>query len=80
MVGRLALDPQEVTLARVWRLLQGDDPVLGLHGPDPACAVGRSVQASLHALDREISDALTRELERTTIHDVLTHSAPRLPT
>jgi len=31
----LTPDGRDVTLARIWRLVQGDDAVLGLHGPDP---------------------------------------------
>ena len=67
----LACDPRDVSLARVWLLLQGTDPVLGLHGPAPECPVGRSVQESLTALDGAVAAAVTRELERTTVHDVL---------
>lgn len=67
----LAADAQEVTLARIWKLLQGDDPVLGLHGPDPACAVGRGVQKSLTTLDRMVAGAVAAELERFTVRDVL---------
>ncbi len=68
----LASAAEDITLARVWRLLQGTDPVLGLHGPDPSCAVGRSVQKSLTALDLVVGDAVATELERFTVHDVLT--------
>lgn len=68
----LACDPRTLTLARVWLLLQGTDPVLGLHGPAPECPVGRSVQASLTELDRGVAEAVSRELEQTTVHDVLT--------
>ncbi len=74
----LAADARDVTLARVWRLLQGSDPVLGLHGPDPACPVGRGVQKSLHALDRAVADAVTTELERFTVQDVLTRDVAKL--
>jgi Rrf2 family protein len=70
----LAVDAREVTLAQVWRLLQGTDPLLGLHGPSPSCEVGRSVQNSLTALDHAVSRAVTDELERFTVHDVLTQS------
>jgi Rrf2 family protein len=73
----LAVDPKDVTLARIWRLLQGDDPVLGLHGPDPTCAVGRGVQESLTALDRVVADSVATELERFTVHDVLTRGVPK---
>lgn len=64
-------DLQKVTLARIWSLLQGEDPVLGLHGPDPDCPVGRRVQASLLALDRTLAGALLAELENVTIRDIL---------
>lgn len=67
----LAVDACDVTLARVWRLLQGDDPVLGLHGPAPDCTVGRGIQKTLTALDRAVAGAVTAELERFTVHDVL---------
>ncbi|MGN9784928.1 Rrf2 family transcriptional regulator [Nonomuraea sp. ZG12] len=68
----LAVDARDITLAQVWRRLQGTDPILGLHGPDPACAVGRGVQESLTTLDRAIADAVATELEQFTVHDVLT--------
>lgn len=67
----LAADARDVTLAQVWRLLQGTDPVLGLHGPDPACAVGRNVQKSLTALDQAVANAVATELERFTVHDIV---------
>ena len=69
----LALDAGELTLAHVWRLLlQGNDEVLGLHGPDPACPIGRSVQRSLVALDQAIASAIETELAEFTVQDVLT--------
>ena len=64
-------DLSEVTLGRVWRILQGSEPVLGLHGPNPQCAVGRGVQASLVALDRAVAGAVDAELDRYTVQDVL---------
>jgi Rrf2 family protein len=72
----LARDAGEITLAQVWGLLQGSDPLLGLHGPDPACAVGRSVQNSLAALDQVVTGAVTAELERITVHDMLIQRIP----
>ncbi len=68
----LARDAWDISLDQVWRLLQGTDPVLGLHGPDPACPVGRSVQMSLTALDRAVADAVASELGRFTVADLLT--------
>ncbi|WNV88043.1 Rrf2 family transcriptional regulator [Umezawaea sp. Da 62-37] len=67
----LAANAHNIPLATVWRLLQGTDPVLGLHGPDPSCAVGRGVQESLTALDHAVAGAVATELERFTVHDVL---------
>lgn len=73
----LVADARAVTLAQVWRLLQGSDPVLGLHGPDPACAVGRNVQESLTDLDQAVANAIAVELERFSVQDVLTHDVRR---
>ncbi|WP_375504674.1 Rrf2 family transcriptional regulator [uncultured Jatrophihabitans sp.] len=73
----LAADAGDITLAQVWRLLQGTDPLLGLHGPNPSCEVGRSVQHSLAALDDAVTRAVADELERFTVHDILLHSLPK---
>lgn len=67
----LALDPSRISLDRVWLLLQGTDPVLGLHGPAPACATGRSVQKSLIALDRDVSGAIAASLRHVTVEHLL---------
>jgi Rrf2 family protein len=70
----LSLEPNQITLEQVWLLLQGADPVLGLHGPDPTCATGRSVQRSLIRLDQEVASAIVGSLRRTTVHDLLTET------
>jgi DNA-binding IscR family transcriptional regulator len=67
----LAAAPEKITLAQVWTLLQGDDPILGLHGPDPTCTVGRGVQKALTDLDRGLAGAFTSHLEQFTIADVI---------
>lgn len=67
----LAVDPASVTLAQIWSLLQGDDPVLGLHGPNPACAVGASIQGVLAGLERRVADAILAELDSISLSDVL---------
>jgi Rrf2 family protein len=67
----LASDPADITLEQVWLLLQGTDPVLGLHGPDPTCATGRHVQKTLIALDRTVADAMEAALRRFTVRDIL---------
>ena len=37
----LLRSPEETTLADVWRVVNGDDPVLGVHEADPNCPIGR---------------------------------------
>lgn len=63
----LGADPASLTLATVWRLLQGSDHVLGLHGPAPDCPVGQGVQRSLETLDAEVADAVAARLEGVTV-------------
>ncbi|MEU3340310.1 Rrf2 family transcriptional regulator [Streptomyces sp. NPDC002144] len=67
----LERDAEEIDLATVWIALNGEDPVLGMHAPQPDCGAGKRVQDSLLALDRRARRALLAELARTTIADVL---------
>lgn len=67
LLGRPAAD---ITAAEVWDLVQGDDPVLGLHGPSPACPVGRSIQHSLVDMDARARSAVRAELDRITVADL----------
>ena len=60
----------EITTAEVWDLVQGEEPVLGLHGPNPACPVGRSIQQSLTDLDARARQAVRAELDRVTVADL----------
>src|SRR5918996_3896041 len=39
--------PPETTLADVWRVMNGEDPVLGVHEAAPNCVVGQQIQADL---------------------------------
>jgi len=76
----LTIDARNLPLSRVWQLMQDGHAVLGLHGPDPACAVGRRVQAALVALDSRVAGAVTAELEQVTLHDLLVEeSSPVRP-
>ncbi|CAA9534022.1 MAG: hypothetical protein AVDCRST_MAG30-4042 [uncultured Solirubrobacteraceae bacterium] len=59
-----------VTLAEVWRAVQGDDPLLGLHGAAPECSVGQRIQRALGDVDRRAARAVEDELARTTIGDL----------
>lgn len=65
------VDPAAITLAHVWRTLQGEDPVLGIHGPNPDCPVGGHIQGMLVDLDRRITQVLTAELDAISLEDVL---------
>jgi len=75
----LGVPAGEISLAEVWRLLQGDDPVLGLHGPNPSCEVGRGIQRSLTILDRAVAGAVEEELGRFTVLDVLSGKVTSRP-
>ena len=66
-LGRAA---DQITVAQVWDLVQGEEPVLGLHGPNPACPVGRSIQQSLTDLDTRARQAVRAELDRVTVADL----------
>ena len=67
--------PEDVTLADVWRAVQGDDPVLGLHGANPDCAVGRRIQEALVLVDRRAAHALEDELDTTTLGNLVRETA-----
>jgi DNA-binding IscR family transcriptional regulator len=64
---QLAADPETTTLADVWRVIHGDGNVLGLRSADPRCPIGRSIQASLAAIDRHAVQAVEDQLATTTI-------------
>lgn len=63
--------PTELPLGDVWRIVAGDDHVLGLHTANPDCPIGRRVHEALADLDRRAAAALARELDQTTIADLL---------
>lgn len=67
---RLLVDPGEVPLDRVWRIVRGDEPVLPIHLPSPQCPVGRSIQESLHELDDAVARATEATLAGTTVADL----------
>lgn len=77
----LTRDAQSITLAEVWRLVQQDDPVLGLHGPNPQCRTGTAVQRALSAIDRDVSKAVDAQLARVSIAELLssTETTNRAP-
>jgi Rrf2 family protein len=68
---QLAQPAAAITLADVWRVVHGEDPVLGLHGAHPDCAVGQSIQQLLVDVDRRAHAAIAAELATTTIADLV---------
>ena len=72
---RLAGAGCDTTLAEVWRAVQGDDQVLGLHGPNPDCPVGRGVQRALLTIDRRAAQAIEDELAVTTLGALVRQTA-----
>lgn len=64
---QLLRSPEETTLADVWRVINGDDPVLGVHEADPNCEVGQRIHSDLEAIDRRALAAVEAELETTTL-------------
>ena len=68
---RLLVDPADVTLDQVWRLVRGDEPVLAIHLPSPRCPVGRSIQTNLHAVDDAVARATEATLALTTVADLV---------
>lgn len=79
---QLAADPATITLADVWRAVQRDDPLLGLHDANPNCTVGQRIQDALVDVNRRAATAVEAELELTTIqeleHDTLAHELERV--
>jgi Rrf2 family protein len=71
----LLAEPATTTLADVWRIVQGDDHVLGLHGAHPDCTVGQGVQRALIAVDRRAAAAIEAELATTTIAELVAETA-----
>ncbi len=61
---------ETVTLADVWRAVQGADPLLGLHGAAPECTVGQRIQRALGDIDRRAARAVEEELAETSILDL----------
>ena len=71
----LSRPADEIDLGSVWSAINGEDPVLGVHHPAPACQVGQAVHSNLQALDRQILQALLAELGQTTVAELVARSA-----
>ena len=67
---QLARAADTITLGDVWSAVQGDDPLLGLHGAAPECTVGQRIQRALGSVERRAARAVEQELARTTVGDL----------
>lgn len=75
----LAHPAEQINLGDVWRAVNDDDPLLGLHTPDPDCPTGRRVQSNLRSLDRRSLAAVIAELDGVTIADMLGDANATMP-
>ncbi len=63
--------PEEIGLDAVWSIVRGEDAVLGLHGPSPACPIGAGLAGVFDGIERGIVTAIERELAGRSIRDVV---------
>ena len=68
----LARAPEEITLLDVYEAVE-QDPLFGMHRTEPnlECPVGKGIRPALGHVYGEIEQSLRKELERTSIADVL---------
>ncbi|MDO9355422.1 MAG: Rrf2 family transcriptional regulator [Solirubrobacteraceae bacterium] len=75
----LTREPEAITLGDVWRAIQCDAAIFGLHATAPECPVGREITATLTALDEQLSRTVLEELDRTTVAQVMPDHAAQIP-
>jgi Rrf2 family protein len=73
---QLLRTPEQIRLGDVWRAVQADEPVLGIHGPPPGCPVGDSVRARLAVVEERVARSIEDALDAQTIADTLPEGAP----
>ena len=70
--GRLARLPRQISLADVYRAVQTSEPLHLPHTPpNKNCPIGQAMQRILEEIFERAESALTGELARTTLSDVL---------
>jgi Rrf2 family protein len=74
---RLSRRPEEITLAQVAEAL-GPEPAFAMHRnePSPICPIAQGIRPALAPVFARVDDAIRRELERTTLADVLHDTLP----
>ncbi|MEJ1230781.1 MAG: Rrf2 family transcriptional regulator [Galbitalea sp.] len=69
---RLARDPGEISLREIDEAL-GSEATFALHRnePSPSCPIAQGIRPVLRPIYARVDDAVRRELERTSLTDVL---------
>jgi len=69
---RLAKLPRQITLADIYRAVETSEPLHHPHTPpNKNCPIGHAMQSILEAIFTRAESALTGELARTTLSEVL---------
>src|SRR5262245_50505393 len=67
----LLRDPRHISLAEVYRAVEGR-PLIAVHGaPNPACPVGKNVGGVLEGVSRRVEDAMLVSLSAQTLQRVV---------
>lgn len=70
--SRLSRSSKRINLAEVYRAVEDDEPFASpSRKPNTACPVGHSIRATLDKVFASAETALERDLEKTTLADVL---------
>ena len=76
--ARLARLPRQITLADIYNAVETSEPLHLPHTPpNKNCPIGQSMQRILEEIFTRAESALTRELARTTLSDVLESAMAR---
>ena len=75
---RLAKLPRQITLAEVYQAVETSEPLHLPHtAPNKNCPIGQAMQRILEEIFSRAESALTRELARTSLSDVLESALDR---
>lgn len=70
--SRLTRSPARINLDQVYRAVEVDQPfAMPARKPNKACPIGNCIQTALAAVFSSAEQALSRELARTTLADLL---------
>jgi len=70
--SRLSRSAQRINLAQIYRAVEGCEPFASPSGkPDSGCPVGNCIRETLARVFASAENALERDLEKTTLADVV---------